>query len=447
MDGMDGLDHQTRTTSKQHTTYNNIQEATTMSSIQQQTTTNTTTMSNNNDNESINNSINNSINIDSISISTEPSPSPLTIVHHSTVPEDKSESPDVRFKDAVFSDVDTDGDGAPVGLFGIAFNSIRSKDLRFIAKAFKVRSYGQMKKGQLIESIISAYVNKDLYSTSEKTRKQRQCSYRLLNILFSDEFSEDFSSVGNVATKQELDAGVASNNKGFWVRVQEVFVTKHPIYDKLQFNDDKFLMNTAIDPGENIQCHDWKKLRCIWADLNSKYKVSLYNFTKSGNHESEFYGFCGGRLDVYYLWKHLQLKPGLNESVRAGLPAECEIESDKPVSSLATSKKSKKQHTLIAESIKVLGDKLESMEDPPELKKRKYEMLVRDEERKELEEARRAHASLVNEYKDLIGMIKDLRQQVNEEGIDDDDVADLKSDIKRLRKKKNDLASKLGYSD
>ena len=200
-------------------------------------------------------------------------------------------------------------------------------------------------------------------------------------------------------------------------------------------------------PGENIQSHDWKKLRSIWADLNSKYKLSLYNFTKSGNHESEFYGFCGGRLDVYYLWKHLQLKPGLNESVRAGLPAKCEIESDKPVSSLATSKKTKKQHVLIAESIKVLGDKLESMEDPPELKKRRYDMLVRDKERKELEEARRAHASLVNEYKDLIGVIKDLRQQVNEEGIDEDDVADLKLDIKRLRKKKNDLASKLGYSD
>ena len=215
----------------------------------------------------------------------------------------------------------------------------------------------------------------------------------------------------------------------------------------MQFTDDKFFINTAIDPGENIQSHDWKKLRSIWSDVNRKYKESLYKFTKSGNHESEFYGFCGVRLDVYYLWKHLQLEPGLNESVRAGLPVECEIESDKPVSSFATSKKIKKQHALIADSIKALGNKLEAMEDPPELKKRKYDMLVRDEERRESEEARRAHACLVNEYKDLIGIIKDLRQQVNEEGIDDDDVADLKSDIKRLRKKKNDLASKLGYSD
>ena len=183
----------------------------------------------------------------------------------------------------MFSDVDTDGDGAPVGLFGIAFNRIRSKDLRIIAKAFGVRSYGQMKKEQLIESIISAYVNKDLYTSSEKTRKQRQCPYRLLNILFSDEFSEDFATVGNAATKHQLDAGVAVNSKGFWIRVQAFFGSKHPIYDKMQFTDDNFFINTAIDPGENIQSHDWTKLRSIWADLNSKYKLSLYNFTKSGN--------------------------------------------------------------------------------------------------------------------------------------------------------------------
>ena len=141
-------------------------------------------------------------------------------------------------------------------------------------------------------------------------------------------------------------------------------------------------------------------------------------------------------MDVYYIWKTFQLKHGLNESIRAGLPTECKIESDKPVSLVGRSRRLKKQNTLVSESIKALGDKLEAMEDPPEVKKRKYDMLVREEARREFEEARRAHASLVNECKDLIGMIKDLRQQVNEEGIDDDDVADLKEDIKRIKKRK-----------
>jgi len=62
--------------------------------------------------------------------------SPLIIVQHSTVPGDKSDSPDTRFKDATFTDVDTDEDGTPLGLFGITFQELKNKDLRSIAKAF-----------------------------------------------------------------------------------------------------------------------------------------------------------------------------------------------------------------------------------------------------------------------------------------------------------------------
>jgi len=44
------------------------------------------------------------------------------------------------------------------------------------------------------------------------TRKEPQCPYRLLNILFSDMFSEGLAQLGNVANWFELDAGKASNN-------------------------------------------------------------------------------------------------------------------------------------------------------------------------------------------------------------------------------------------
>jgi len=81
-----------------------------------------------------------------------------------------------------------------------------------------------MKKETLIESIISAYINKDLYTSSEKTRKQRQCPYRLMNLLFSDDFADDFATVGNAATKSELDAGVAGNNRGLWLKIQGAYI-------------------------------------------------------------------------------------------------------------------------------------------------------------------------------------------------------------------------------
>jgi len=38
------------------------------------------------------------------------------------------------------------------------------------------------------------------------TRKEPQCPYRLLNILFSDAFAEGFAQLGNVAAHTELDA-------------------------------------------------------------------------------------------------------------------------------------------------------------------------------------------------------------------------------------------------
>ena len=90
------------------------------------------------------------------------------------------------------------------------------------------------------------------------TRKKRQCPYRLINILFSDEFLGDFSSVGDTATRAELDSGDTGNNWGFWVRVQGAFKEPHPIYDKMQFPEDKQfteVLKSPINSGENILPH------------------------------------------------------------------------------------------------------------------------------------------------------------------------------------------------
>jgi len=58
---------------------------------------------------------------------------------------------------------------------------------------------------------------------SSPTRKEPQCPFRLLNILFSDRFAEGFSQLGNVASHSKLDTGKAANNQLFWEGVQEAF--------------------------------------------------------------------------------------------------------------------------------------------------------------------------------------------------------------------------------
>ena len=132
------------------------------------------------------------------------------------------------------------------------------------------------------------------------------------------------------------------------------------------------MMSPPINPGENVQSHGWKKLRHLWRDVNSLYKEVLFNYTKSGNHESEFVNFCDGKMIAYYLRLFLDQKPGLNESVRAGLPEECQIESEKPIPSSNSSnisKGNKKRHFMenISESI---GDLTRSLANSGEEEKK-----------------------------------------------------------------------------
>jgi len=72
----------------------------------------------------------------------------------------------------------------------------------------------------------------------------------------------------------------------------------------------------------------------------------------SVNHSSNFYKFCHGRKDVYYLQKHLEAKPSLNSTVAADLPEEVCIDSTgRPASRLSS--------TSCSSTTKHKGDKSE----------------------------------------------------------------------------------------
>ena len=65
----------------------------------------------------------------------------------------------------------------------------------------------------------------------------------------------------------------------------------------------------------------------IWKNLNVEYKAALTRYTMSGTHWSNFYEFCHGRHDIYYLRKHLEAKPNLYSTVAADLPEEVRLNS------------------------------------------------------------------------------------------------------------------------
>ena len=71
-------------------------------------------------------------------------------------------------------------------------------------------------------------------------------------------------------------------------------------------------------------------------------------------------------------------------------------------------------------------------------------MMARYQERRDHEDYRRAHQAEKSEYKEIQEMIKNLRKQMKD-GLDEEEKIDLQEDVKRLKRKKNELASKPGY--
>jgi hypothetical protein len=186
----------------------------------------------------------------------------------------------------------------------------------------------------MLKKIVSFYKLKERYGRRKDnaelvltlTRKEPQCPYRLLNILFSDMFSKGLAQLGNVADLFELDAGKASNNQLFWEGLQEAFTSPSELNDNLHF-EDEVLGDLHHINLQKIVLHDCKKLCMIWKNLNTEYKAALTHHTMSGTHLSNFYEFCHGRKDVYYLQKHLEAKPNLKSTVAADLPEEVCIDS------------------------------------------------------------------------------------------------------------------------
>ena len=203
--------------------------------------------------------------------------------------------------------------------------------------------------------------------------------------------------------------------------------------------------------------HDWKKLRSIWKQINSHYKESLGRFTQSGTHSSNFFDFCEGRLETYYLRRHLEARPDLTGTVVADLPEEVFMEStSRPSSTISSSTKRKKdKDSEIADAIR----DLKSCWKDPELNKKKMATLQKQEERweaeqlfrqqdyalKQQEEARKTREHIFNEW-------EKLQRNVRELGLALETVSnpllkrDMESDLVVMINTKNQLASMLNLN-
>jgi hypothetical protein len=122
------------------------------------------------------------------------------------IPTDTNSSPNLD--NFSWESLEYNNSGIPFGYKGLPFSHYKSLTIQSMASKLNVKGIKNAKKSEMINEIIATHKNKTAYTSCKvfpllKTiytpRKEIQCTYWLLNILFSDEFSEQFSCIGNTA--------------------------------------------------------------------------------------------------------------------------------------------------------------------------------------------------------------------------------------------------------
>lgn len=371
-------------------------------------------------------------------------------------------------------DIETDSQGEAIGCFNQRFEKISARDIRKICTSLGLRGTKNARKDQRIDIIRGFYKNKKAMShltsrdrtsegrvTHSTTRKEAQCTYRLMNILFSEEFAEGFATIGNSANRRQLDSGRAANEQDFWEEVQASFQEPNEIYGTLYFQDDEVYPfdPEEIDPSKIVP-HDWRKLRQMWKSVNAAYKAALTKFTTSGTHENDFLSFCSGRHDVYYLRLWLNVKPNLTDMVVADLPDDCQMSSDQNCNETKarTSGHKRKRNPVsdVADAIRdLVGDEMRS-----EVAKKRIMFFDHEEERKRddakrkrINEMRRAQSHEENQktkkfvrWQAVTENIKSIKKDLKSNDADSDDKHDLHNDLENLLKMKKELEKELGMN-
>jgi hypothetical protein len=418
----------------------------------------------------------------------------LDAVHTTTPPPEPSSFNRPTIETLTWDHIEVDSDQNVVGVLGVRINLLSSKQLRTVCSRLNVRGVKNAKKQVMIDNITNHYKNRKAYdlidssphglpetnsnalnTAKSTTRKEIQCPFRLMNVLFSDQFAERFAATGNVASRDVLDTGLAGNDQHFWQCVRTAFVSSVPnaAFDELLFKEDVVLslQSDDIDPSKVVP-HEWKKLRTIWKATNSEYKAALSRFTVSGTHESDFWNFCNGRLEAYYLHKLLTLRPNLVGFVEAELPLEAALASNMTGTEIANRLNGNSPTTSDISSVGMhkrkrspVSDAIENMslnsDARAELAREKIRIIQAEETRqrenqqwkKEQEAIAREKAELekddaiLRQWQAVTENLRLLRQDLRAPNITPEDSADILDDIKGLKLRKAALGVKLGIRD
>jgi hypothetical protein len=165
-------------------------------------------------------------------------------------------------------------DGDVIGVQGTIWKNLPVAKLRNICSKLQVYGVKNCKKDFIIETIIKTYNNMMAYNKlkmtvgqfsdssqqptrmanlssnttdNATTRKEVQCVYRLISILFSDDFAEEFANLGNAPSRSAINSRKVAFEEGFWKKIELAYPVNKLNYNLFNFHDDDvFLMKTLM---------------------------------------------------------------------------------------------------------------------------------------------------------------------------------------------------------
>lgn len=139
-------------------------------------------------------------------------------------------------------------------------------------------------------------------------RPRRGCRFRLINVLLSPEFNEQWKEMITL----ESSHGLVVNQ--FWLDVHVAFNSQNSVFDGLHFQDELF---GTVSPNV-VLSHSAARLFQMWIEIVGMYRSAVRGAQEAvdaGNTTQSFFDFCSGRLDLLYLHMALLLEPKLFEFI------------------------------------------------------------------------------------------------------------------------------------
>jgi hypothetical protein len=153
----------------------------------------------------------------------------------------------------------------------------------------------QMSKHMLVRRLVAAKFGASLEQTAKPAAKTIHDKFHLLNCLFGNEIGALAASAETVS-RADLDNGAVGGKSNYWKTVAQRFNEgfSEGLVDGKVFADKVHFLHPNIQEHHeavNQAVHgafSSEEFCKMWKDIQSDYDKVMINFTKSGNHNSNF---------------------------------------------------------------------------------------------------------------------------------------------------------------